>query len=148
MCFSGLYQEFSIYFNKWFFFSSKNTPTPTFFVRCLPCWLVKEGRGRFNAWCERSRGVFVVLEVSTCVEDKGEYGHVFIVGLDVLVLGLPCVSLLSSLYFLFFGPKMKCLDLICLRNSLNQRVYFGGRVTYVPMSGGVQWQRSLHVFWS
>ena len=29
-CFQGLYQELSIYFNKSFFFRSKNTPTPTF----------------------------------------------------------------------------------------------------------------------
>ena len=130
------------------FFCLEKHSDPVFFVRCLPCWLVKEGRGRFNAWCERSRGVFVVLEVSTCVQDKGECGHVLIVGFDVLVQGEQCVSLLSSQCFLFLGPKMKCLDLICLRNSLNQRLYFGGRVTYVCMSGGVQWQRSLHVFWS
>ena len=109
---------------------------------------MKEGRGRFNAWCDRSRGVFVVLEVSTCVQDKGECGHVLIVGFDVLVGCLPCVSLLSSQLNLFFGPKTKCLDLIFLRNSLNQRLYFGGRVTYVCMSEGVQWQRSLYVFWS
>ena len=92
--------------------------------------------------------MFVVLEVSTCVQDKGECGHVLIVGFDVLVVCLPCVSLLSSQFNHFFGPKMKCLDLNFLGNSLNQRVYLGGRVTYVSMSGGVQWQHSLHVFWS
>ena len=129
------------------FFLEKHSD-PYFFVRCLPVWLVKEGRGRFNAWCDRSRGVFVVLEVCTCVEDKGECGHALIVVFDVLDQGLPCISLLSSQFFQFFGPKRKCLDLICLRNSLNQRLYFGGRVTYVSMSGGVQWQRSLYVFWS
>ena len=89
-----------------------------------------------------------MLEVSTCVPDKGECGHVLIVGFDVLVLGQPFVSVLSSQCFLFLGPKMKCLDLNFLGNSLNQRVYLGGRVTYVSMSGGVQWQHSLHVFWS
>ena len=88
------------------FFCLEKHSDPFFFVRCLPCWLVKEGRGRFNAWCDRSRGVFVVLEVSTCVQDKGECGHVLIVGFDVLVVCLPCVSLLSSQFNLFFGPKM------------------------------------------
>ena len=67
---------------------------------------MKEGRGRFNAWCDRGRGVFVMLEVSTCVQDKGECGHVLIAGFDVLVVCLPCVSLLSSQFNHFFGPKM------------------------------------------
>jgi hypothetical protein len=80
-------------------FSLEKHSDPQFFVRCLPGWLVKEGRGRFNAWCDRSRGVFVVLEVSTCVEDKGECGHALIVVFDVLVQGLPCISLLSSQFF-------------------------------------------------
>lgn len=89
-----------------------------------------------------------MLEVSTCVPDKGECGHVLIVGFDVLVQGEQCVSLLSSQCFFVLGLKLKCLDLNFLGNSLNQRVYLGGRVTYVSMSGGVEWQHSLRVFWS
>ena len=92
--------------------------------------------------------MFVVLEVSTCVQDKGECGHVLIVGFDVLVQGEQCVSLLSSQCFFVLGPKLKCLGLNFLGNSLNQRVYLGGRVTYVCISGGVQWQHALRVFWS
>jgi hypothetical protein len=87
------------------FFLEKHSD-PYFFVRCLPGWLVKEGRGRFNAWCDRSRGVFVVLEVSTCVEDKGECGHVLIVGFDVLVQGLPCIfSTVLPVFSVFWSQK-------------------------------------------
>ena len=67
---------------------------------------MKEGRGRLNAWCESSRGVFVVLEVSTCGEDKGGYGHVCNVWGDMLFFGVPCVSPLSFHFFGFLVPKL------------------------------------------
>jgi hypothetical protein len=69
---------------------------------------VKEGRGRLNAWCERSRGVFVALEVSTCAKDKGGCGHVCNVWGDMIFFGVPFVSPLSSHFFgsqnEVFGP--------------------------------------------
>jgi hypothetical protein len=93
-------------FQQIFFFSLEKHSDPYFLVRCLPCWWVKEGRGRLNAWCERSRGVFVVLEVSTCGEDKGGYGHVCNVWGDMLFFGVPCVSPLSFHFFGFLVPKL------------------------------------------
>jgi len=87
-----------------------------------------------------------VFEVSTCGEDRGGCGHVRIVGCDMLFLVVASVFLQSNLCFLFFGPKMNCWDLFFVRNSLNQRLYFGGRVRDVPMGRGVQWERTVLFF--
>ncbi len=82
---------------------------------------MKEGRGRLNAWCERSSGVFVVLEVSTCGEDKGVCGHVCNVWGDMFFLVCHLFPHCPPT-FLFFGPKTKCLDRIFVLNSHSQRV--------------------------
>ena len=97
-------------FQQIFFFSLEKHSDPYFLVRCLPCWWVKEGRGRLNAWCERSRGVFVVLEVSTCGEDKGGCGHVCNVWGDMLFFGVPFVSPLCPPTFLVFWSQNEVFE--------------------------------------
>ena len=49
-----------------------------------------------------------MFEVSTCGQDRGGYGHVRIVGCDMLFLVVASVFLQSNRCFLFFGPKTKC----------------------------------------
>ena len=122
--FTTLYSVFKGYIKNSrsiLFFSREKHSDPFFLIRCLPCWSVKEGRSRMNAWCERSRGVLVVLEVSTCGEDKGGCGHVCNVWCDVFFLVCHLFPRCPPT-FLVFGPKTKCLAPIFVLNSQSQRV--------------------------
>ena len=78
-------------------FCHKKKFHPLFFGPCLSCLLGGEGRVRWNAWCERSRGVCVVHEVSMCRGERGEFAHVCIGVSDVYLVGRVRFSPLSYL---------------------------------------------------
>jgi hypothetical protein len=67
------------------------------------------------------------------------------------LLGVICCFLFSHVFSYsptyFFLSQNEVVGHVFVRNSLNQRVYFGGRVRDVPMRRGVQWERTVLYFW-
>ena len=84
----------------WFFCHQKKF-LPLFFVPCQSRLLGEQGRIRFNAWCERSRGVCVTDEVSMCRVIEGSLGTCAVMGgMCILSVGFgfplcpPCVLII------------------------------------------------------
>ena len=90
----------------------------------------------------------VTYEVSMCRGERGEFRDVCIDGWHVHFVCRVWFSPLSSLCFAGFCLKALCLDRFFVRDSPNQRVYFGVSISLVPIRAGVEGEVTVRVFWS
>ena len=100
---------------------------PLFFGPCLSCLLGGEGRVRWNAWCERRRGLCVVHEVSMCRGKIGDRGVCACVHCWVLCVSCwpGCVfPSLLLVVFCFVSRNALSEVLICARWSKPARVFW------------------------